>query len=52
MKDSFAEGMSPKVAACIEAIDGGARAVRIIDGRDAQAFALALENSGGTLVSA
>ena len=52
MKDSFVEGMSPKVAACIEAIDGGARAVRIIDGRDAQAFALALENSGGTLVSA
>jgi len=52
MKDSFAEGMSPKVAACIEAIDNGARAVRIIDGRDPEAFALALENSGGTLVSA
>jgi acetylglutamate kinase len=52
MKDSFAEGMSPKVAACIEAIDNGARAVRIIDGRDPNAFALALENSGGTLVSA
>ena len=52
MKDSFAEGMSPKVAACIEAIDSGARAVRIIDGRDPEAFALALENSGGTLVSA
>lgn len=52
MKDSFAEGMSPKVAACIEAIDNGARAVRIIDGRDPEAFALALENNGGTLVSA
>jgi hypothetical protein len=26
--------------------------VRIIDGRDPKAFALALENSGGTLVSA
>lgn len=52
IKDSFAEGMSPKVAACIEAIDNGARAVRIIDGRDPEAFALALENSGGTLVSA
>ena len=52
IKDSFSEGMSPKVAACLEAIDNGARAVRIIDGRDPQAFALALDNSGGTLVSA
>ena len=52
IKDSFADGMSPKVAACLEAIDGGARAVRIIDGKDPEAFALALENSGGTLVSA
>ena len=51
IKDSFADGMSPKVAACLDAIDGGARAVRIIDGRDPEAFALALENSGGTLVS-
>jgi acetylglutamate kinase len=52
IKDSFEEGMSPKVAACLEAIDNGARAVRIIDGRDPEAFALALENAGGTLVSA
>ncbi len=52
MKDTFADGMSPKVAACIEAIDNGARAVRIIDGKDPEAFALALENIGGTLVSA
>ena len=52
IKDSFADGMSPKVAACLEAIDSGARAVRIIDGKDQEAFALALENSGGTLVSA
>jgi acetylglutamate kinase len=52
IKNSFADGMSPKVAACIEAIDNGARAVRIIDGKDPEAFALALENSGGTLVSA
>ena len=52
MKDSFEDGMSPKVAACIEAIDNGARAVRVIDGKDPEAFALALENSGGTLVSA
>jgi acetylglutamate kinase len=52
IKNSFADGMSPKVAACIEAIDNGARAVRIIDGKDPEAFALALENSGGTLVNA
>ena len=52
IKNSFADGMSPKVAACIEAIDNGARAVRIIDGKDPEAFARALENTGGTLVSA
>ena len=52
IKDSFTEGMAPKVAACIEAIDNGARAVRIIDGRDPHAFAKALDNTGGTLVSA
>jgi acetylglutamate kinase len=52
IKDSFADGMSPKVAACLAAIDNGARAVRIIDGKDPEAFALALENAGGTLVSA
>jgi acetylglutamate kinase len=52
IRHTFSEGMAPKVAACLEAIDSGARAVRIIDGRDPQAFALALENSGGTLVSA
>ncbi len=52
IKNSFADGMSPKVAACIEAIDNGARAVRIIDGKDPDAFAQALENTGGTLVIA
>lgn len=52
IKDSFTEGMAPKVAACLEAIDNGARAVRIIDGRDPEAFSQALENTGGTLVSA
>jgi acetylglutamate kinase len=51
IKNSFSDGMSPKVAACIEAIDNGARAVRIIDGKDPEAFARALENTGGTLVS-
>ncbi|MEY2837437.1 MAG: hypothetical protein RLZ46_819, partial [Actinomycetota bacterium] len=40
------------VAACLEALNHGARAVRIIDGTDPQAFALALDNTGGTLVTA
>lgn len=52
IKDSFTDGMAPKVAACLEALNHGARAVRVIDGRDPQAFALALENKGGTLVTA
>ena len=50
LKAGFAEGMAPKVQACLDAIDGGARAVRIIDGTDPSAFAAALGNSGGTLV--
>ena len=51
MKATFAEGMAPKVQACLDAIDGGASAVRIIDGTDPSAFAAALGNSGGTLVT-
>jgi acetylglutamate kinase len=51
MKSTFAEGMAPKVKACLDAIDGGASAVRIIDGTDPSAFAMALGNSGGTLVT-
>ena len=51
LKATFAEGMAPKVQACLDAIDGGASAVRIIDGTDPSAFAAALGNSGGTLVT-
>jgi acetylglutamate kinase len=43
--------MAPKVQACLDAIDGGASAVRIIDGTDPSAFAAALGNTGGTLVT-
>jgi acetylglutamate kinase len=50
IKGSFAQGMAPKVQACLDAIKGGASAVRIIDGTDPSAFAAALGNSGGTLV--
>lgn len=52
IKSSFAEGMAPKVQASLDAIAAGASAVRIIDGRDPEAFALALAHSGGTLVVA
>ena len=52
IKGSFAEGMAPKVQACLDAIAAGANAVRIIDGRDPEAFASALAHTGGTLVVA
>lgn len=52
IKSTFAEGMAPKVQACLDAIKAGAKAVRIIDGRDPEAFAAALAHSGGTLVVA
>jgi acetylglutamate kinase len=52
IKGSFAEGMAPKVQAALDAIAAGARAVRIIDGRDPAAFASALAHNGGTLVVA
>jgi len=52
IKGSFAQGMAPKVQAALEAIKGGAKAVRIIDGTDPHSFADALLSKGGTLVVA
>jgi acetylglutamate kinase len=52
IKGTFAEGMAPKVQACLDAIDAGASAIRIIDGKDPEAFADALAHTGGTLVLA
>lgn len=52
IKSSFEAGMAPKVQACLDAIAAGALAVRIIDGRDPEAFASALAHRGGTLVVA
>jgi acetylglutamate kinase len=49
---SFSEGMIPKVAAAINAIDSGAFAVRITNGTDLAAVLDALDDQGGTLVSA
>lgn len=50
IKDQFSQGMAPKVLACLEAINSGARSVRVIDGTDPMSFALALRGIGGTLV--
>ena len=52
LKASFAEGMAPKVQACLDAIAAGAKAVRIIDGRNPSALKSALLGEGGTLVVA
>jgi len=51
IKGTFAQGMAPKVQACLDAIKGGANSVRIIDGTDPSAFAAALDSHGGTLVT-
>ncbi len=52
MKSTFKEGMAPKVQAVLDAIDQGAKAVRIIDGTDSKNFVAALSGVGGTLVRA
>ena len=52
LKDDFSAGMAPKVLAALKAIETGAETVRVIDGKDPLAFALALRGHGGTLVSA
>jgi acetylglutamate kinase len=52
LKSTFSEGMAPKVQACLDAIGAGAKAVRIIDGRDPSALQRALMGEGGTLVVA
>ena len=49
---TFAEGMAPKVQACLDAIEAGAKAVRIIDGTNPSALKDALLGVGGTLVVA
>jgi acetylglutamate kinase len=52
IKNSFADGMAPKVQAALDALSFGAKAVRIIDGTDPDSFASALAGRGGTLVVA
>ena len=50
IKDEFKGGMAPKVKACLDAIEKGAKYVRIIDGRDPKALDEALNGTGGTVV--
>lgn len=52
IKHEFDGGMAPKVKACLDAIDKGAKVVRIIDGRDPRALDEALNGVGGTKVYA
>ena len=50
LKNSFSDGMLPKVLAVLEAADAGAHTVRIIDGTNEKSFEEALSGRGGTLV--
>jgi acetylglutamate kinase len=50
IKGEFDGGMAPKVKACLDAIERGAKVVRIIDGRDPKALDDALNGTGGTKV--
>lgn len=52
LKSNFSEGMLPKVQAALEAVEAGARTVRIIDGTNDLSFEQALSGHGGTLVHA
>jgi acetylglutamate kinase len=52
LKNSFSDGMLPKVQAVLEAVDAGAQTVRIIDGTNEKSFEEALSGRGGTLVRA
>jgi acetylglutamate kinase len=52
LKNSFSDGMLPKVLAVLEAVDAGAQTVRIIDGTNERSFEEALSGRGGTLVHA
>jgi len=52
ISSTFTDGMIPKVTAAISAIDLGAASVRISNGTDLASVLDALDNRGGTLVSA
>lgn len=49
---TFESGMAPKVTACLNAVNAGAKSARIIDGTNPKSFSEALAERGGTLVKA
>ena len=52
IKETFSDGMLPKVQATLDALSYGVKSVRIIDGTDPKSLANALAGHGGTLVTA
>lgn len=49
---SLADGMIPKIAACLTAIEAGAKSAQIVDGRVAGAVLDAIANDSGTVITA
>ncbi len=49
---TLSDGMIPKIAACLRAIEHGARSAQIVDGRIENAVAFALTSNGGTVITA
>ena len=46
---TLADGMIPKVAACLRAIEMGAKSAQIVDGRSIGAVRAAIDNHSGTV---
>lgn len=49
---TLADGMLPKIAACLHAIEKGAKSAQIVDGRKPGSIKSALEENQGTVISA
>ena len=49
---SLSDGMIPKVAACLQAIEQGAKSAQIVDGRVASAVLHAIGSDSGTVITA
>lgn len=52
IKETFSDGMLPKVQAALDALTYGVKSVRIIDGTNPKSLTNALAGLGGTLVTA
>jgi acetylglutamate kinase len=49
---TLSDGMIPKVAACLRAIEMGAKSAQIVDGREKGAVQSAISNNSGTVFTA